>query len=147
MAITDALLQLASAQGSITSSTVVSTNTIDKSVQRDLGDGEDLYAVFSIDTAFAGGTSLTLQVIESAAANLGTPTVIVSTGAIPLASLTAGAMFALKLPPQVNSRGLRYLGAQYVPAGTFSAGAISATITKDLPTSGAVYYPSGFTVQ
>jgi hypothetical protein len=144
--ITDALLQLASAQGSITSSTVVSTNTIDKSLARDIGSGEDLYMHFSVDTAFASGTSLTLQAIESASANLGTPTVIASTGAIATASLTQGARFAIKLPPQIGSVGLRYLGAQYVPAGTFTAGAISCVISKDVP-SGNVYYASGFTVQ
>lgn len=145
--ITDAYLQLSSAQANITSSTVVSSNVIDKTQAPDFRAGQDLFAAFTIDTAFASGTSLTLQVIESASANMGSATVVASTDAIPVAKLTQGARFALKLPPVLGGgHEQRYLAAQYVPSGVFSAGAISCAIVPEVD-SGVVLYAGGFIVQ
>lgn len=148
--ITDALLLLSSAQA-VTSS-AVSTNTIDLGVARDIGSGEPLYAVFTVDTAAtaAGAATVNFQVISSAAANLGTPTILVQTDAIGKAELTAGRRaIVLEIPPSVLAAqpiGQRYLGVQYtVATGPLTAGAFTAQLVHDYQEQGK-NYPSGFSV-
>lgn len=141
--ITDALLSLSAAQAVTT--TAVSTNTIDLGTARDIGEGEDLYVSFLIPTTFTGGTSLVANIITSAAANLGSPTVIASTGVILLATLVAGYRFAMRIPAQLGSLGQRYLGVSYTVVGTMTAGTITADVVHDLQ-DGTKFYASGFTV-
>lgn len=147
---TDALLQLSSAQA-VTAS-AVSTNTIDLGTNRDLGPGDDLYAVFTVDTTVtaAGAATVNFQIISSAAANLSSPTVLAQTDAIGKAELTAGRRpIYLEIPASVLAAqpiGQRYLGVQYtVGTGPLTAGAFSATITDSKVDMGK-NYPSGFTV-
>ncbi|MDD4913291.1 MAG: hypothetical protein PHP57_13440 [Sideroxydans sp.] len=144
--IVDDLLKVSAAQA-VTAS-AVSTNTIDLSQNRDIGEGEGLFVNFTVDTAAtaAGAATVEFQIIASAAAALTTPTVIGSSGAIPKASLVAGALFPVRINPQVASLGLRYLGANYVvTTGPLTAGAFTATVSKDLQ-DGRKNYPSGFSV-
>jgi hypothetical protein len=121
----------------------VSTNTIDLGLARDIGSGENLYVVFSVDVAFAGGTSVDFQLITSAAANLGSPTVIATTGAIATATLVLGYQIALRIPPRPGAV-QRYLGAQAVSLGTFTTGTITTRVVKDIDE--VAYYASGYTV-
>lgn len=140
--ITDAFLRLSDAQALTT--TAVSTNTIDLGVARDVGAGEEIYVYFTVPTALAGGTSVTFQVITSAAANLGTPTVVGSTTAVPTASLVAGYKTAVRVNPSVFANGQRYLGAQYTISGTYTSGAVTADIVLDI--ADQKLYASGFSV-
>jgi len=150
MPMTDALLQLSSAQA--VTATAVSTNTIDLGVNRDLGQGEDLYFAISVDEAAtaAGAATVTFQIITSAAANLGSPTILVQTDAIPKTDLTLNRKpIFIRLPSAIlNAQpiGQRYLGIQYtVATGPLTAGKFSTTITlEDVGVS--KNYPSGFTV-
>lgn len=148
--ITDALLQLSSAQA-VTAS-AVSTNTVDLSQNRDIGAGQDLFAHFTVDLAAlaAGAATVTFQVISSAAANLGSPIVLVQTDAIGKAELTAGRRpITLQIPASVLAAqpiGQRYLGVNYVVAtGPLTQGSFSATISESKVDAGK-NYPSGFTV-
>lgn len=148
--IVDALLQLSAAQA--VTSTAVSTNTIDLLQNRDVGAGNDLYAIFTVDTAAtaAGAATVNFQVISSASASLTSPTVLAQTDAIPKTDLTAGRKpIAVCISPQVlNSLpiGQRYLGVQYtVGTGPLTAGAFTCYIT-DSDVSVNKNYPSGFTV-
>lgn len=147
---TDALLQLSSAQA--VTATAVSTNTIDLSQARDIGSGNDLYAVFTVDTTAtaAGAATVNFQIITSANANLSSANVLVQTDAIPIAQLTAGRKpIAIEIPESILTSlpiGQRYLGVNYVVGtGPLTAGAFSATIT-DTDVSVSKNYPSGFTV-
>ena len=80
--ITDAQLLFSDQQADVrNAATYVSTNTVDLGVARDIGNGQTLYVDFIVDDAFTGGTSVQFQVISSAAANLGTPTVLATTPA------------------------------------------------------------------
>lgn len=141
--ITDKLLRVSEDQALTT--TAVSTDTIDLSVARDMGEGGDLYMNFAVTTALAGGTSVKFEVITSASANLGSPTVIGSTDAIVTASLVAGYNTAVRINPQVASLGQRYLGARYTISGTYTSGKVTADVVTDIQ-DGRKFYPSGVTV-
>lgn len=69
--ITDALLRL-SADQAVTAS-AVSTNTIDLSQIRDIGEGKPLYMVFTITETFATLTSLAFNVVTDDNASLSSP--------------------------------------------------------------------------
>ena len=141
--ITDSLLRVSEDQALTT--TAVSTNTIDLSVARDMGEGTTLYMNFAVTEALANGTSVTFEIITSASANLGTPTVIGSSAAIVTASLTLGKNIVVTLNPSIAGKGQRYLGARYTIAGTFNAGKVTADIVETIG-DGQKYYASGFTV-
>ena len=123
----------------------VSTNTIDLGTARDIGEGENLYMVFTVIEAFNTLTSLDLEVIISANANLSSHTVLAETNVL-LANLTAGKQYVVSLPPQIASLGLRYLGARYDVNGTNpTAGSILAEIVHGIQ-DGRKFYASGFSV-
>lgn len=147
---TDALLQLSSAQ--VVTASAVSTNTIDLSQARDIGTGQNLFVVFTVDAAVtaAGAATVNFQVISSAAAALTSPTVLVQTDAIAKTELTAGRRpISLRIPSSVLAAqpiGQRYLGVQYtVGTGPLTAGSFSAAVT-DSEVDVGKNYASGFTV-
>ena len=141
--ITDSLLRVSEDQALTT--TAVSTNTVDLSVARDMGEGTTLYMNFAITEALANGTSVTFEVITSASANLGSPTVIGSSAAIVTSALTLGKNIVVTLNPEIAGKGQRYLGARYTVAGTYNAGKVTADIVETIG-DGQKYYASGFTV-
>ena len=141
--ITDKLLRVSEDQALTT--TAVSTNTIDLSVARDVGEGTALYMNFAVTEALANGTSVKFEVISSAAANLGSTTVIGSTDAILTAALTLGKNVVVRINPDIAGKGQRYLGARYTIAGTFNAGKVTADVVETIG-DGRKYYASGFTV-
>jgi hypothetical protein len=125
---------------------VLSTNTADLGAARDLGEGGDLYGRFEVTTAFTGGTSCEFQVIVADDAGLtSNVTVVGTTGAIAVASLTAGARFACEINPRLGSKGQRYIGLRGVNVGNNSAGAIFGDLGLDVH-DGQKFYPAGFTV-
>ena len=147
---TDALLQLASAQA--VTATAFSTNTIDLSQNRDIGMGSDLYAVVTVDAAAtaAGAATVNFQVVTSANANLSSPTIIGQTDAIAKTELTLGRKpIAIPIPAAAllaQPIGQRYLGLQFtVGTGPLTAGSFSvAIVNSDVAMN--KNYPSGFTV-
>jgi hypothetical protein len=152
--ITDNFLRLSgsltagSATGQAVTATANSTNVVDLSLARDVGEGENLYVQFTVGTAFTAGGSATLTptIVVSAADSLTTPTTIATAGTIAVATLVAGYSFAVRLNPQIASLGLRYLGAIYtVATGPMTAGTITADIVTEIQ-DGKKFYASGFTV-
>lgn len=141
--ITDKLLRVSTDQALTT--TAVSTDTIDLSIARDIGEGENLYMNFAVTTALAGGTSVKFETIVSDAADLSSPVVVGSTDAVVTASLVAGYNTAVRINPMVGSLGKRYLGARYTIVGTFTAGKVTADIVHGIQ-DGKKSYASGFSV-
>ncbi len=118
----------------LTTGTIVATDCIDLSFARDVGGGEPLQLVLTIDATFSGGMSITPQIITgtgvSSTINAGVQ-VLVSGPAIPASDLRAGAVFVVPLPPFKPQGNARYLGAQFVISGTFGGGSISACLVRD----------------
>lgn len=141
--IVDQFLRVSTAQAVTT--TAVSTDSVDLSQARDIGEGTDLYMVFSVGTAFAGGTSINFEAVVADNSALSTNvTTIAMSGAVVTASLGASAQVIVRLNPQIRSLGRRYLGARYTVVGTYTGGTVTADITTDIQDQKS--YASGFTV-
>ena len=125
----------------------VSTNTIDLGTARDIGEGSDLFMVFTVVTSFNTLTSLDLEVVISANDDLSSHTVIAETNAtLANSGLVAGKQYVVALPPQIASLGQRYLGARYDVNGTNpTTGSILAEIVHNIQ-DGRKFYASGFSV-
>lgn len=110
--------------------TAVSTNVIDMGDDvptRNIGGFGAASLVVQVDTAFAGLTSVTVEIVSDSDPALSSPTVHASTGAIAVADLTPGTIAVMPLPVGDYER---YVGLRYTVAGTGTAGAISAFITN-----------------
>jgi predicted RecA/RadA family phage recombinase len=113
---------------------------------RDLGEGLPLYLRVQVPTAFTGGTSATFNIVSATdTAITAGVTVIGTTGAIPVASLTAGSRFVAEVNPQLALKGQRYLGLQVINVGNNTTGAIYADL-GDAIQDGQKFYPSGFAI-
>ena len=141
--ITDSLLRVSEDQA--VTSTAYSTNTIDLSVARDIGEGTALYMNFALTEAFANGTNITFEVVTSANASLSSHDVIGSSATIATAALTLGKNIVVRINPDIAGKGKRYLGARYVVTGTMNAGKVTADVVETIG-DGQKYYASGFTV-
>ena len=129
-----------------TDTSVLSTNAVDLSIARDMGEGQNLYARFSCLTAASGGTSVEFQVIASDAANgTGNVQVVGTTGAILVASVIANSRFAALINPRLASKGQRYLTGRFVFVGAVAAGAYTADLGIDVA-DGQKFYANGFAV-
>lgn len=115
--------------------TTVSTNTIDLlAAVNDQGIGQPMRALVNVTTAFAGGTSVRADLIESANANLSSPTILVQGLVVTDANAVAGARL---LDVRVPNTTKRYLGFQFVTVGTHTA----ATSTVDAHILSDVSHP------
>ncbi|MFY9350530.1 MAG: Bbp16 family capsid cement protein [Sphingobium sp.] len=137
--ITDRENRLSSAQA-VTTGTQYSTNSYDTADGSSIGDGEELLIVVNVGAAFTGGTSLTVNVVDSANADLSSPAVLASSGAVAEASLTAGKQV---LRQRVPSNTQRYVGLQFVSVGTHSTGTIHANMVRDADTNRAYSFETG----
>ena len=137
----DALLMLSDAQAITGTTAVVSANTIDMgnpATKRDIGVGEGLVLSVAVDVALAGTTpGLTVELIQSANADLSSPDVIGSSGAVSgAANAPAGKIF--EVPVAGGRVTKRYLGARYTLTGTSPTITVSAGIVPQSMSSQAV---------
>ncbi len=136
--ITDAQTWLAKAQA-LTTGTAYS-NAYDNGLARDIGRGTPLRALVLVNTTFTGGTNETVNFVESANADLSSPTVLF--GVTPLeAALTAGATVMDVTIPKTTKR---YVGFQFVASGTHTTGKLDALIVIDSDSGDAFAANNGF---
>lgn len=125
--------------------TAVSTNTYDTGLATtDISVGEPVVVEFAIDVAADGTTTdetYVFNVISSAAANLGTPTVLVSR-TLGFATLVAGYSFYITIPSKTQ----RYLGVSYTLGGTTPSVTVTASIKPVRMTSTLRYYPDAINI-
>ena len=114
-----------------------STNQIDlspiaSSVILDIGPGNPVPLFIQVVESFNTLTSLTVSVQVDNDSAFGTPTTVVSTAAIPLASLVAGYKFNLDFVPRLTNE--RYMRIFYdVTGANPTLGKITAGITLSGP--------------
>lgn len=137
--ITDAQNRPSNSQAITGTGTVVSTDSVNLlTANRNLGRAFPMRAHVNVMTSLAGGTSIQAQLIESANANLSSPTVLASGPVVPLASAVAGAEL-LDVPFPGTTK--QYVGFQYVLVGTFTgAGAVSGHFVAE--TDNQPYLPA-----
>ena len=132
----DSNLEICTSQdlGSASGETVLSENSVDLGAAKNVAKGKQLYVVVTVEEAFAGGTSVDIQVVTDSTADLATSVAIGSaSGAITTANLT------LSREPIVIPIGNaldvsdQYIGIQFVVVGTMTAGIVSAHIGFDAP--------------
>jgi hypothetical protein len=131
--ILDKALELASRQA--VTATAVSTNTIDAGstrdgiIGRDIGAGTAMFATVTVNqTATAAGAATVRVTIQDSADNA---TFIdrVQSADVPVASLTAGYVLNLPLPPGLR----RYIRANFtVGTGPLTAGQFSVHVTDGI---------------
>lgn len=103
---------------------------------RDIGNGEQLYVVIEVDTAFtsAGAATVAFELVSDDTGSIatnGTATVHAASGAYPVASLTAGFNALVVALPYGNYE--RYLGViANVGTAALTAGKINAFLTPDV---------------
>lgn len=126
---------------------VVSTDSIDLSLARDIGEGTDLWMGFSIVEAYNSLTTLQFEIIGATNGALTTGVISLgSSGPIALASLTAGNIFYVAMNPLYGSTGTRFIGARYTTVGTTpTTGSVCAYFTTTIQ-DGRTFYASGFAV-
>lgn len=100
----------------------------------DVGEGENLYLVISVDTTCTSGGSATVSFSlasdDTAAVSTTTSTVHFTSPVYPVAALVAGFQRAFSLPKGVVYE--QYLGLlQTTAVAAFTAGKINAFITRD----------------
>lgn len=142
--ITDKLLRVSDSQALTT--TAVSTDKVDLSIARDIGEGENLFMNFALPVALAGGTSVNFEVVVADDAAISSNvTVVGSSGVIATAALVAGYNAAVRINPIIGSLGKRYMAARYTVVGTYTSGSVIADIVHGIQ-DGEKSYASGFAV-
>lgn len=119
------------------------------SQNRDIGEGEDLYAVITIGAASTAGNGVTAEVIVSDDVG-GTSNALVvgSFGTIAQTQLTnAGRHFVARINPQLRTAGQRYLQVRFTNGATTAQ--VACTLFVDIVTDiydSTKFYASGFRV-
>jgi len=126
----------------VTTGTQVSTDVYDQGVAGvNINTGRELQVFVSVTTLFASGTSLAVNLIESASSDLSSPTVLIGSGVIAEASLTKGAVLLRAAVPRTTKR---YLGLQFVTVGTHTAGTIFGGIVRDTDDTAIPAFNTGY---
>lgn len=128
--ITDAQLMFTPDAGQAVTTSAASANQIDTLAARDMERGAmPARFVAYVMEDFADGTSLKVQVRQSAAANMGSPDVIGEGPVVAVANLKAGAkLLDMPMPSRDAFGDKRYLDMNFVAVGTHTAGKVWAGI-------------------
>jgi len=140
--------------------TALSTNVIDLSADRSIGNGEPMCIVFNVEVAAdqtTGDEDYTFDVEYASNAGIttgrkligrrifesGTPTAPAEDADL----LVAGFKFVIPIPPAALSESEQYLGVRYTLAGTTPSITVSAYLMpQSMIEVGQVSFPKGYTI-
>jgi hypothetical protein len=126
----------------VTTGTQVSTDKYDGGVAGiNINTNRELQVLAVVGTTFAGGTSLKVDLVESAASDLSSPTVLATSGVIAEASLTAGTRLLATAVPRTSKR---YLGLQFTTVGTHTAGTVFGGLVRDIDDTAVPAFETGY---
>ena len=109
--------------------TADSTNTINQGCEA--AAEKEQYLEITVTTAFAGGTSLAIDLEHDSDSDFGTVSNLLSIPAIATANLTAGTViYRGRLPNTLK----QHSRLEYTVVGTMSAGAVRAKLVNNVPT-------------
>lgn len=123
-----------------------STNVIDLGAIRKIGQGEPLAVVFTVDVAADGTTTdetYEFEIHTDDNASMSSSTQLIA-NAIPYASLTAGSVHVLPIPPSATLE--RYLAVKYDVGGTTPTITVTAFLQPMSMIQNYTSYADGFTV-
>lgn len=140
----DAQQQYSQAQALAGPATVVSTNAIDHSQDRNFGIGEPMVILLTVGVSAAGGGTLQITGQADTTSAFGSPVSFALSPAIAAAALTAGQKYVLPVPPDLTT--LRWSRLSYVLA-TMTGITVTAELQPASMVQNEVYYPAGVTVQ
>lgn len=112
-----------------TTGTQFSTDVIDAGVALNINTNRELQVILTVTTAFAGGTSMEAQLVESDNSDLSSPDVLATSGVITEANLTAGTRLLDQALPTTSKR---YIGFRFITVGTHSAGTVVGGLVRDI---------------
>lgn len=144
--IIDALGTLSDAQALTV--TAASTNIMDFGSDRDMGRGQAICVIFTIDVAAAGTTptfEFTLQTDDNAGFSSPKNVVTKLFGALPstpFAELTQGSKWILAMPADTSAE--RYLRVNYTLGGTSPTLTVTAQVQPLRLTQQEAIFPSGY---
>lgn len=137
-------LTFSNAQAVTSTGDTASTNLIDFGVKGDIGDGEEMNLVITVDEAVtsAGAATVDFKLTTDDNTAFSSETVLFSTGAIGKATLVAGYQVAKVRLPRGVERALRVVYT--VATAALTAGKFTAALVKDVNTAKA--YPNNYDV-
>jgi hypothetical protein len=124
--------------------TAVSTDLIDLGADRDIGIGEPMVVVVTVDVAAAGGGTLQVTVQADDNSGFASPGTVAQTGQIAAATLVAGYKFAVQIPPDLLTE--RFLRLNYTLV-TMTGITLTASLIPQNFMQADAYGASGFTVK
>lgn len=147
--IIDGQTQFSSAQALSGSANVASTNVIDLSEVRNIGEGKVLYITTAVTTAFTdGGTNAGTLVVLYGGATAGATTALQNLYTIPqAAAVGSGPFFATIYPGLISSMpaSFEFLQLNYQPqTANLTAGAVTSYIVTDI--QAFVAYKRGYVI-
>lgn len=160
--ITDATLLFDSSKALTTPGVVISTDVLDLSMIRDLGEGYELSLLITVTESFVTANAGVAQfgIALSNSANMSSPAYLVNSGLYDAARLVAATgndpatQILIPLPglitalnATIGADGARYMSAVYTVVNNFTAGKIRAELILDPQTlNGRKYYSKTFTI-
>lgn len=127
----------------VTTGTEYSTDKYDTGLadHPNINTNRELQALVVVTTAFADGTSLKVDLVESANADLSSPTVLMTGAVIAEAALTAGKRVLEGPVPRTSKR---YIGLRYTTVGTHTAGKVWGGLVRDIDDTAFPAFHTGY---
>lgn len=139
--IIDRQMLLSNEQAVTAAATSLSTDIYDTGAAGiNINTNRELQIFVYVTTAFAGGTNLIVNLIQSATENMASPDILVSSGTVVTANLTRGTVLLRLAVPRTSKR---YLALQLVSTGTYTAGAVTGGFALDTDDTSIPTYETG----